>query len=295
MKFFWWPKRWWVRLPLLVVGIVVLPYVFSRVASHWRCIQVQALPQSSPLPAGVPRDLRIVTYNIAHGRGLADNNWQGGSPAERTERLDRIASFLRAQHADVVVLNEVDFDSSWSDHVNQAEYLAKQAGYPHWAEARNLDFRFLVWTWRFGNAILSKYPIVDAREVSLPGEVGWETILAGKKRAVICELDAAGNRFRVLGAHLSHRSEPVRVASAKMIAALAADSPSPLVVAGDLNSTPPGFPHSSHDADGENAIAILDRSGRFKRSPLAAPDEEGMTYPSVQGIAVIDWILIPAS
>jgi endonuclease/exonuclease/phosphatase family metal-dependent hydrolase len=49
------------------------------------------------------------------------------------------------------------------------------------------------------------------------------------------------------------------------------------------------------DPDGENAIAILDASGRFTLSLLAVPNEKGMTYPSVQGIAVIDWILIPAS
>jgi endonuclease/exonuclease/phosphatase family metal-dependent hydrolase len=86
--------------------------------------------------------LRIATYNIAHGRGLAESNWDGGSPADHEARLQAIAAELRAWPVDVVVLEEVDFDASWSHRVNQAEVLARAAGFPYWIEQSNYDLRF---------------------------------------------------------------------------------------------------------------------------------------------------------
>ena len=289
------PKRWSARLLLVGLGLVFIPYACSRIASPWRCVSLHARANQTPSPNVAPQRLRVFTYNIAHGRGPIDDNWKGGSAQERLTRLNQIGDLLKELNADIVVLNEVDFDSSWSFGVNQAAHLAEHAGYPYWIEQRNLDFRVLWRTWRFGNAVLSRYPIVEAYKVSLPGEVGWETILAGKKRGVLCEVDANGTKFRLLAAHLSHRSEPVRVASAQIILKLAEAANTPLLVAGDLNSTPPGFPHSHTDADGKNAMDVFDASGRFARRPESAPQEPGMTYPSIDGQSVIDWILIPES
>jgi endonuclease/exonuclease/phosphatase family metal-dependent hydrolase len=278
---------------IIALAVVLVPYLFSRLASPWRRVSVHHLDDAAAGATNASDMLRIVTYNIAHGRGLADDNWRGGTPDERLARLEQIAELLKTLNAEIVVLNEVDFDCSWSGGVNQAEQIAKLAGYPHWVEARNLDFRVLVWTWRFGNAVLSRYPIASARDVPLPSEVGWETFLAGKKRSVICEIDPPSGRVRIIATHLSHRSESVRAASAKIISVLVDDSKDPIIVAGDLNSTPPGFPHSN--ADGQNAIALLDATGKFRRFPMTPPDESAMTYPSIRGRSVIDWILIPAS
>ena len=291
----WLPTRWWTRGLVVGLGFVLIPYLFSRVASPWRCVRIHSLDRQEAPAAGSSGSLRIVSYNIAHGRGPIEDNWRGGSIADRERRLDAISDLLRELNADVVVLNEVDFDSSWSFGLNQAQYLAERAGYRYRVEQRNLDFRILLWTWRFGNAVLSRYPITNATELSLPGEVPWETILAGKKRGVVCELAVPGGPVRLVAAHLSHRSEAVRILSAKMIVALADDSALPLIVAGDLNSSPAGFPHSSNSANGENAIDVLDSAAAFARVPTKAPITDDMTYDSVQPSAVIDWILIPAT
>lgn len=196
----------------------------------------------------------------------------------------------------MVVLNEVDFDSTWSYSVNQARILAEKSGYPFWVEQRNLDARILNWRWRFGNAIFSKYPITNAQIIDLPSFSKRETLLAGKKRAVICEIEAGDKSFQIIGSHLSHRSEFLRVKSARMIVNTATASQLPTIVAGDLNSTPPDFPDSSNDADGNNTIATFDRAGIFKRSPTSPPlTGKDMTFPSTAPLRVIDWILIPSS
>ena len=285
---------------LLILLVVFGPYLFSRVASPWRRLKVvgpsgpvsEASAASPALDRSAP--LRLVAYNIAHGRGLATSNWDGGDKVERLARLDAIAALLSEVDADIVVLNEVDFDSSWSHSVNQAAYLAEKAGYPYRVEERNLDFRMLGWTWRFGNAVLSRHPIVDAAVVDLPGFSTWETAAAGKKRAVQADVALGGLTVRVVGAHLSHRDEELRVRSAQQLTDLAQASSHSLIVAGDLNSTPPGFPQSVSDPSGANAVAVLDAGRAFLRHPLSTPDPAAMTFHSDRPRSVIDWILIPS-
>jgi endonuclease/exonuclease/phosphatase family metal-dependent hydrolase len=110
---------------------------------------------------------------------------------------------------------------------------------------------------------------------------------------LLSTIDAPAGRFRVLAAHLSHRSESVRVASARLITQWADEGEVPLVVAGDLNSTPPGFPGHGKDASGNNAVAQLDVCGAFRRRPDSPPEADRMTFHSTRPRVVIDWILIP--
>lgn len=294
-----WPRTWRLRvvvaLVTIVLVVIVLPYALSRVSSPWRRLSIHEAAAAPIDNTGhSPQRLRIACYNIAHGRGLAESNWDGGNFQERQARLDEIAGLLRKVDADVVVLNEVDFQASWSYGVNQSRYLAEQAGYPYWVEQRNLDFRVLGWTWRFGNAVLSKQPIADAKVIDLPAFSQWEPLLAGKKRGVICTIDFAGQSIRVVGAHLSHRSEAVRVESAHTILNMAKGSSLPTIFAGDLNSTPPDFAGTTNDRFGENAIATFDHSGRFRRQPESGPPTGAdFTFHSNEPHTVIDWILIP--
>ena len=288
-----WLKNRWLRAVVLALAVVALPYAISRFASRGRAVAVYSSQDLTPTELQTS-ELRIACYNIAHGRGLAESNWDGGSRAERTARLDDISDLLRSIDADIVVLNEVDFDSSWSHSVNQARYLAEKSGYAHWVEQRNVDFRVHGWTWRFGNAVLSKYPIASATLIDLPGYSMWETVLAGKKRGVVCEVDVGDHDVRIFGVHLSHRREAVRVRSANCLADLAAATGVPTIVAGDLNSTPIGLPISKRDANGNNAINTLDSAGIFRRSPISVPvADRSLTFHSAEPKCAIDWILIP--
>ena len=288
------PKRWWTRLNLVALVIVAGPYVFSRVMSPVRCVSVHTSTDTNAVSTLVG-PLRIACYNIAHGRGTALTNWTGGNEAARLARLDQIADSLREMDADIVILNEVDFDSSWSGSVNQARYLAEHAGYQHRVEQRNLDFRVLVWKWRFGNAILSKYPIVNSEVLEFPGYSIAESIMAGKKRAVMGDIDLGDQTVRVVGVHLSHRSESVRVGSVLEIAKAARASELPVMVAGDMNSTPSGFPGSGEDQSGRNAIDVLDACEYFRRFPMNPPNGTAeLTFHSTDPTSIIDWIMIPS-
>ena len=284
-------RRALIGLLCVLVAVALGPYVVSRARSPGRRIRVRSHTVASPAESGSA--IRIATYNIAHGRGATDDNWEE-SGREKRKRVEEIARLIDRTHADVVVLNEVDFSATWSGHQNQAEAIARLARFPYWVEQRNLDFRFVYGSWKFGNAVLSKYPIVDARAVEFPPYRAWEAWLAGCKRGVVCTLEISpGRRIRVLAVHLEHRSEDLRVASAEMIAELADASDVPLIAAGDFNSTATGFPQSAETSTGRNAMDVLRDTGLFRMRPDTSPRPDELTFPSREPAQVIDWIIIP--
>jgi len=303
---------------LLIAAACVLvgPFLYSRVVASYRGAEVERIHTTERTNRASEKiaesgeniesanlksqaDLSLVAYNIAHGRGLSESNWTesnwtGETGQTRLQRLDAIATLLAQIDADVVVLNEVDFDSSWSHHVDQARYIAEKAGYPYVAKVHNLDFRVLGWTWRFGNAVLSKHPIRVASVVDLPSYATWEVAVAGKKRALRCEVEAPQGSFVVIAAHLSHRSEAVRAESADVLSSEVSRSKLPTIVAGDFNSAPTGFPHSSKDAQGRNAIEVLSANQSLSRIPAELPDASEFTFSSNDPQQVIDWFFIPS-
>jgi len=237
--------------------------------------------------------IRVMAYNIAHGRGATDDNWEEAA-SEKRKRIDDIARLIAKADADVVVLNEVDFCSTWSGHQNQAEAIALSAGYPYWVEQRNVDFRFVHGSWKFGNAVLSKFPIVDTEAMEFPALRTSEQVLGGCKQGVVCTLQLSqSQQICILAVHLEHRSEDTRVASARLIIQAAESSEIPLLALGDFNSTPSAYPNSQRSAQGRNAMDLIVESGEFELNAQEQPARKQMTYPSKSPTHVIDWILVP--
>ena len=280
--------KWTIILTLLVI---VAPHLMSRFSAQSNRLSLN-VTGSQTVPS--KQKLKVVCYNIAHGRGLAESNWTGGDHQTRLNRLDEIGDLLNKIDADVVILNEVDFDASWSNNVNQAKYLAEKCGYSNWVEERNLDFRVVHRTWRFGNAILSKLPLSNASLIDLPHYSVWETAVAGKKCAFGVDVQLSENQFvHVVAAHLSHRSEDLRERSAKVIIEHVRNQELPCIIGGDMNSSPKDFPRSNSAADGRNAMETFAETEQFKRSQVASPgDSSECTFRSDQPEIVIDWFLI---
>ena len=273
--------------------VLLAPYFTSRWQGDAR--QVRVFSNDAPARQETITSLKILTYNIAHGRGPTGGNWDGPVAADR-ERIDQIAVLIRRHNPDVVVLNEVDFNSTWSGHQNQAAAIAQQAGYPHRVEQRNVDFRFFYGSWRFGNAVLSRFPIVEAVPIDYPVLSRWEHVLAGSKQGCLCMLQVSpSQQVRIAAVHLESRSEETCVASIEEFAQVADQPTLPTVFAGDFNSSPSNFPFARQTPTGSNAMDLLASSGvvRIPKSAVAAaqPTPQEMTFPSTEPDRVIDWIL----
>ena len=76
------------------------------------------------------RRLRLLTLNIAHGRGLS--TYQGFHGTRGIERnLLGVARLLQREAADVVALQEVDEDSHWNQRIHLLDFLKAEACYAH--------------------------------------------------------------------------------------------------------------------------------------------------------------------
>lgn len=273
---------------IVLLLILFGPYLVSRVRSPGRRVQ----RYGSVDVTNHDETIRFMVWNIAHGRGPGFDNWAEGSAA-KVARVEKLAEFIRQHDPDVVVLNEVDFCSTWSGHQNQAAAIAELAGYGNRVEQRNLDFRFVYGSWKFGNAILSRLPIIGQQVVLYPPKSTREDWLAGCKRGAVCRIKAGTAEFQLIGVHFEHRDQQTRVRSAEMIASLAHQSAVPLIAAGDFNSTLPAFPHAATTANGRSAMRVLRDSGDFIMHPQTLPEPSELTFSSLDPSRVIDWVLIP--
>ena len=160
------------------------------------------------------------------------------------------------------------------------------------AEQRNIDVTLPLRTFRFGNAIASRYPIAKARAIHFPPFSRAEAALAGNHDGLIAEVLTPIGRVRVVAVHLEYRSEDVRLQCARILKALAEESALPLIAVGDFNSIP-GFArkHPEYVLSADTAMDFLLRSGPLAVSKALVDWNQYVTFPSASPDRAIDWIL----
>ena len=289
--------RWCWRVLFLAVafGVFVAAwYGYHRItAKPVRLVRNPGFEKEETEPENY---VRIAAYNIAHGRGNGPvDNWNRDSSEEEAQRLGRIAEAIAVTNADVVVLNECDFDCTWSQRINQAEIIARQAGFSYRCEQPNFDVSLPFRRWRFGNCILSRWPIRDPERVSYPPLSEKENLLVGNHNGLLATIQHPAGSFRIVAVHLEVRSEDIRAGAARVLTDLMATPGPPLLLAGDFNSTPAGFPAHMLSAEGTNAMDLLLAPGRFQMFPgiTRSPSHPHFTFPSANPQRIIDWILAP--
>ena len=286
------PKRrcWlrWIALAFVAPIVFTLSWtLMNRALAPARA--VTSVANATNLAHPVSDRFRVAAWNIAHARGPdGTNNWAG----PRDQRLNDIADLIATWDADVVVLNEVDFDCTWSGRQNQAAWIAKRAGYPYYATQRNYDVSLPFFRLRFGNAVLSRWPIARAQRVTLPHVAKWEALLIGRKDALHVTVERDDKPVDVLAVHLDVRGRQVRQNSVPHLSRFASEDQPPLIVAGDFNcklievdGTAPG-PEVT-----ESAGTRLRDEADLGWVPDAAQAQLGGSFPAPQPNRLIDYIL----
>ncbi len=163
--------------------------------------------------------VRVLTWNLWWQFGP----WEARQPAilAELERLD----------PDIALLQEV-----WADEEgDQAEHLARRLGY-HVARTTGADGG----PQRFGNAILSRWPIEASEMARLPGEKGkptHRTVLASRVRT-----PAGSQLFSVTHLAWQYDAGPLRMRQLEVVVGfvdrLRSDDPAtpPVVLGGDFNA-----------------------------------------------------------
>jgi endonuclease/exonuclease/phosphatase family metal-dependent hydrolase len=129
---------------------------------------------------------KVLSYNIHRAIGV-----------DRRFQPRRIVDILSHHDADLVLLQEVDEGVPRSRELDLAKEIAEASGYPHRAVGHNVSLR----KGRYGNAVLSRWPIELQRNIDLTiGDRKRRGCLHVRLRAT--KPHAADHRLDVFNLHL---------------------------------------------------------------------------------------------
>ena len=180
--------------------------------------------------------IRVMTYNIQHGNvQLAKEPYID---------LTKMCDVIKKYNPDIVGLNEVRGEGPYEGYTAQAEEMAAYLGY-HCYFGRSV---YIHGDDPYGNAVLSRYPIVEASVIRIPDPV--DTNIRRFEPRSICrcviEVPAEGERTYFEGPHVpvaiysSHfgLNEPEQEHAVSTALSVLRSEPLPFVLMGDFNMEP---------------------------------------------------------
>ncbi len=196
--------------------------------------------------------IRVLSYNIRYCRGM------NGKVS-----LKVVASAIAGTHPDLVGLQEVDCFNPRSSFADQTAKLGSMLGMYH-IYGPNVTWGGVA---RFGNAVLSRYPIVYWQNYLLPSQ--------GEQRGLLrVEIKLAGQIVVFLNTHLGLNHQE-RLQQVDKIIEVSGGVSGPLLLAGDFNAS----------LESEEVVRL--------QTVLQTGDltGAGLTFPSDQPKYKIDYIL----
>lgn len=204
-----------------------------------------------------PLQLRVLSYNIHHGRG-----------ADGKVDLKRIARVINHARPDLVALQEVDTGTKRTGGVDQPRTLAELTKLQY-VFGDNIPYD----GGRYGNAVLSRFSILRNKNHPLPSHY------KGEQRGLLeVEVQPPDGLppLTFYATHFDYRGDydGERMDSAKMVNDLVARQPDALaLLAGDLNALPDSKP-------------LRELAASWTRDPRVTP-----TFPAADPTRQIDFIL----
>jgi endonuclease/exonuclease/phosphatase family metal-dependent hydrolase len=167
--------------------------------------------------------LRVLSYNIHKCIGGVDRRY---AP-------DRIAQVIQNLDPDVLLLQEVDQGAPRSNHDRQVDVLGDFIGMKHRAWFPNVGVRG---GGHYGNAILSRYPLVEATNIDL--SIRFKKRRSALHGVVRVRHDGIDRTVHVYNMHLGLARYERRIQIAKFLDShpfASLHHETPIVVGGDLN------------------------------------------------------------
>ena len=198
-----------------------------------------------------------MSWNIAWGFGWGSEGSQNPtgkkSRADIEASLQRMGEAIRAQGADIVLLQEVDFGSKRSFDLDEGAVLARASGLRYFAPAVSWRANYIPFPYwpvsahfghmKSGGGLLSRFPILNAEVQLLPKPpknlfiYNWFYLFRFLQRA---EVQVGDERIQVFNMHLDAFHQDNRETQADLVTARIGEIRSNhVIIGGDLNTVPP--------------------------------------------------------
>ena len=212
-------------------------------------------------------DIRAMTFNIQHAVDFIN----GGVCPELT------ANTIRAFDPDFCVLNEIYGAGDGSvppEYGNQTEIIAELAGFDYHAFCPAIT----IYGKPYGNAIVSKNPILSCRTVPIPEPMphGYTNCYYENRCVFVAEFE----KYTVMGSHFGLAPDE-QISAVETVVSEINKADKPVILCGDFNMTP--------DTPTLSSIFGL------MRDTAGVMTEPKLSFPSDKPEIRIDYILVSPS
>ncbi|MFC1740933.1 endonuclease/exonuclease/phosphatase family protein [Nanoarchaeota archaeon] len=185
--------------------------------------------------AKLEEKVRVMSYNIANARGNYDEFWKMRSRDAILFNLGQIGAMSQSEDIELLCMNEVDFDSTRTHYIDQAEHIAKHLCYNHVIKESLFKAPGII---DVGNAVVSKYPL------TLNYNRQYGTTYAQRIKHIFktfMDFDVEyrpGKKLNIVLTHLDHHSQGNRKEEVAILLNYLKTKKRPFVLLGDFNSGP---------------------------------------------------------
>ena len=181
-------------------------------------LDIVSIQAQEEIPESTYVDLTIVTYNIHHGEGV-----------DELYSAIRIARTLEQYKPDLVALQEVDMGTNRTEGDLQVEIIANHLGMFH-VFGKTIDYL----GGEYGNAILSKYPIISTQNTDISPEITSE-----RRGLLRVTIDIGFRTLKFYSTHFGIMDEEQNYHSKRLgkVFKLMMNK-EPVIFCGDLNAEP---------------------------------------------------------
>lgn len=203
---------------------------------------------------------RVMTYNIHHGEGL-----------DGKVDLQRIATVIQSERADIVALQEVDKGVQRTGRRDLPGELAALTGMMC-VFSNNFHYQ----GGEYGNAVLTRFPVLSATNSH------YQMIRTNEQRGILqVALSVHGRKLVLMNTHIDSRPDDTeRLLHVREIESLTKQWPGlPVVICGDFNDTP-----------GSRVYQRM--RDTFLDTWETGSQGQGYTFPAIRPVKRIDYIWI---
>jgi endonuclease/exonuclease/phosphatase family metal-dependent hydrolase len=213
-----------------------------------------------------PSVIKVLTFNVGFlfGKGSEGPGYQMRDKNYFENALAKVSEEIKTWDADIVFLQEIDFEAHRSHNINQAEYISRQAGYPYVAEALSWDANYIPFPYwplqnhfgrmKSGGAILSRFPLENQEITLLPKPMSqpwWYNLFYLHRYFQKVTVLLGDKKFTVINLHLEAFDKADRKLQVEKLVKKVRDEAIDFV-AGDFNMLPQSASNKSKFENDDN-------------------------------------------